>query len=205
MTRATFIHLPSFALWQQSHRDSVAWKASNIYSPALSRSLALAQLVKNPPANAGEARDEDSIPASGRSPEKERATHSIFLVPPMGRGTCQATLCRVAQSQTHCSNLALRGLPKWLSGKESACQCRRNRRGRFSAWVGKISWRRKWQPTPLFLPGKSRGQRSLEGCSSWGHRVGHNWLSTHALGAGPLENKTLGVELNKRWQTSSSL
>ena len=32
-------------------------------------------------------------------------------------------------------------------------------------WVGKIPWRRKWQPTPVFLPGKSHGQRSLEGCS----------------------------------------
>ena len=36
------------------------------------------------------------------------------------------------------------------------------------SWVGKIPWRRKWQPTPVFLPGKSHGQRSLEGYSSWG-------------------------------------
>ena len=31
-----------------------------------------------------------------------------------------------------------------------------------------ISWRRKWQPTPVFLPGKSQGQRSLVGCNPWG-------------------------------------
>ena len=37
-------------------------------------------------------------------------------------------------------------------------------------WVGKIPWRRKWQPTPVFLPGKSHGQRSLEGCSPWGQK-----------------------------------
>ena len=43
------------------------------------------------------------------------------------------------------------GLPSWLSGKESACQCRR--RG-FDSWVRKIPWKRKWQPTPIFLPGK---------------------------------------------------
>ena len=45
-------------------------------------------------------------------------------------------------------------------------------RGRpgFSPWVGKILWRRKWQPTPVFLPGKSHGQRSLAGCSPWGHK-----------------------------------
>ena len=40
-------------------------------------------------------------------------------------------------------------------------------------WVGKIPWRRKWQPTAMFLPGKFHGQRSLEGHSPWGHkRVG---------------------------------
>ena len=35
-------------------------------------------------------------------------------------------------------------------------------------WVGKIPWRRAWQPTPVFLPGESHGQRSLAGCSPWG-------------------------------------
>ena len=42
-----------------------------------------------------------------------------------------------------------------------------DRRG-FDPWVRKIPWGRKWQPTPLFLPGKSLGQRSLAGCSLWG-------------------------------------
>ena len=49
------------------------------------------------------------------------------------------------------------GLPRWFSGKESAGQCR----CQFDLWVRKISWRRKWQPTPVFLPGKSHGQSSL--------------------------------------------
>ena len=40
----------------------------------------------------------------------------------------------------------------------------------FSPWLGKISWRRKWQPTPVFLPGKSHGWRNLVGYSSWGHK-----------------------------------
>ena len=48
-----------------------------------------------------------------------------------------------------------RGHPRWHSGKESACQGRRQRRGRFDAWVWKIPWRRAWQPTPGFLPGES--------------------------------------------------
>ena len=62
---------------------------------------------------------------------------------------------------------------------ERAClQCRSRRRLRFSPWVGKVSWRLAWQPTPVFLPGESHGQRSLEGYSpqSTGlQRAGHDW------------------------------
>ena len=49
-------------------------------------------------------------------------------------------------------------------------ECRRCKRQGFDPWVGKISWRRKWQPTPVFLPGKSHGQRTLTGYSPWGHK-----------------------------------
>ena len=48
-------------------------------------------------------------------------------------------------------------------------------------WVTSLSlftfmhWRRKWQPTPLFLPGESQGQGSLVGCHLWGRRVEHDW------------------------------
>ena len=55
------------------------------------------------------------------------------------------------------------------SGKELACQCRRHKRFRFDPWVGKIPWRREWQSTSVFLPGKFHGQRSLAGYSPWGH------------------------------------
>ena len=37
-----------------------------------------------------------------------------------------------------------------------------------------MHWRRKWQPTPVFLPGESQGQGSLVGCRLWGRRVGHD-------------------------------
>ena len=47
------------------------------------------------------------------------------------------------------------GFPGPLVVKEPTCQCRRPERHKFSPWVGKIPWRRKWQPTPVFLPGKS--------------------------------------------------
>ena len=57
------------------------------------------------------------------------------------------------------------GLPCWFGGKEPTCQCRRCG---FDYWVGKTPWRRKWQPTPVFLPEKSHWQRSLAGYSPWG-------------------------------------
>ena len=44
------------------------------------------------------------------------------------------------------------------------------RETRFNSWVGKIPWRRKWQPTPVLLPGKLHGLRSLVGYSPWGRK-----------------------------------
>ena len=74
------------------------------------------------------------------------------------------------------------GFPSGVSGKDLACQCRRHKRHRFDPWVRKIPWGRKWQPTPVFWPGKSHGQR-------WAtvHRVSKSqtWLKrlrTHACG-----------------------
>ena len=58
----------------------------------------------------------------------------------------------------------------WHSGKESACQCQRHKWCSFNLWVGKMPWRKEWQPTPVFLLGKSHGQRSLAGYSPWGHK-----------------------------------
>ena len=62
----------------------------------------------------------------------------------------------------------LHGFPCGACVKEPACQCRRQKRHGFDPWVRKIPWRRKWQPSPVFLPEESRGQRSLAG--SWGHK-----------------------------------
>ena len=54
---------------------------------------------------------------------------------------------------------------------------------RFDPWVGKIPWRRKWQPTPVFLLGKSHGQRSLAGDSPWGYKESDTteWLQCTAV------------------------
>ena len=61
-----------------------------------------------------------------------------------------------------------KGLPRWRRGKETACLCWRHKGCRLDPWVGKIPCCRKWQPTPVFLPGKFHGQRSLAAYSPWG-------------------------------------
>ena len=71
-----------------------------------------------------------------------------------------------------------------MAQQSSIClQCRSLRRLRFSPWVGKIPWRRKWLPTPEFLPEKSHGQRSLVGYSPCGcKRVRHNLVTKPSKG-----------------------
>ena len=71
-----------------------------------------------------------------------------------------------------------RDLPRWLSDKESACQCRRPKRRGFDP--RKIPWRRKWEPTPVFLPWRILGQGSLQATV---HRVAKSStrLGTHTL------------------------
>ena len=64
-----------------------------------------------------------------------------------------------------------RKVRKW--GHETHC--------RFDPWVRKMPWRRKWQPTPVFLPGKFHRQKSLVGYSTGLQRVGHDWATEHKL------------------------
>ena len=73
------------------------------------------------------------------------------------------------------------GVPGGSVVKESTCRCRRHKRHGFDPWVGKILWSRKWQPTPVFLPGKFHGQRSLEGYKPWGHKELDMTEHTHTL------------------------
>ena len=67
------------------------------------------------------------------------------------------------------------GFPGGARRKESTCQSR----PWFHSWVRKIPWRRKWQPTPAFAPGKSHGQRSLVGLQSWTRLS--DWTHIHTL------------------------
>ena len=106
----------------------------------------------------------------------------------------------------------------WRRGKESACQCRRHWRRGFDPWVENIPWRREWEPIPVFLPGKSHGQRSLPSSSvrqaplSMGsHRVKHDWACTYptliltACLTGPRHGKSHSGEDGHTAQTQFTL
>ena len=66
--------------------------------------------------------------------------------------------------------VSLGGFPGGAIGKEPPCRCRRYKRCGFDPWVEKIPWRRRWQPTQVFLHGESHGQRSLVSYSPLGHK-----------------------------------
>ena len=75
-----------------------------------------------------------------------------------------------------------------------------------SAWVGKIPWRRKWQITPVFLPGKSHGWRSLEVYSPWEcQRVGHNWAPSLSLSSQQIKSKESPTVFHQRFPPSHRL
>ena len=103
----------------------------------------MALVVKNPPANAGYVRDMGLIPESGRSPGKGNGNPLWYscLENPMDRGVWHAIS---------------------MGSQKVPCG--------FDPWIGKIPWRKAWQPTLVFLPGESHGQRSLAGYSPRGHK-----------------------------------
>ena len=98
------------------------------------------------------------VPGSGHFP----AEHWCPRVPPAGPPPCQDPGLR---SCSLCAPPLSVGFPAGANGKEPSRQCRRQKKHSFDFWVGKIPWRRAWQPTPLFLPGESHGQRNLVGYS----------------------------------------
>ena len=66
-------------------------------------------------------------------------------------------------------------LPWWLRWKRICFQCRGPG---VNPWIRKIPWRKKWLPTPVFLPGKVHGQRCLVGYSLWGYKRDKHDLAT---------------------------
>ena len=115
-------------------------------------------LRKESPGNEGDPGNVDSTHGLRRSSgERSRYPLQCFcLENSMGRGVWQATVHGFTESDT----------TEWLSmPAHTTCQCRRWKRLGFDSWAWKIPWGGKWQLTPVFLPGKSYGQRSLVGYS----------------------------------------
>ena len=109
----------------------------------------------------------------------------------------------------------LLGLSRWLDSKESTCQCRSCK---LDMLVRKIPWRRKWKPTPIFLPGKSHRQKILVGYSPWGCKKPDTieWLNNNIhnlrdqrclryIFNGKYENCVFGKIFVVRWLLSSQI
>ena len=128
-------------------------------------------MVKNLPADAGDVKRHGFDPWVGKTPwRREWQPTPVFLPREYhGQRSRWATVHGVTKSQPWL---------KWLrtyNGKKPACQRRRHM---FDSWVRKIPWSRKWQPTPVFVPGKLHGERSLLGYSPWGcKRVRHHLVT----------------------------
>ena len=80
-----------------------------------------------------------------------------------GEGRSQDSSFEASLDNHQCTLEPKNGIPGGASRKAAACQSRRCKRCKFNPWVGKILWRKKWQPTPVFLSGRPHGQKSLGG------------------------------------------
>ena len=94
------------------------------------------------------------------------------------------------------------GFPGGSAGEESACHA--GVLGSTPGW-GRFPWRRKWQPTPVFLPGESHAQRSLGGYSPWGHKESDTTEQLRKKIAVPLNIGKLSLKCLKMTLMSPSL
>ena len=110
---------------------------------------------------------------TARSSQTRGKVSQVGITERWWSGGLQLSIC-LGNLEEH---LGLLGLPWWLRGKESTCQCRRCE---FDPWVGKMPWKRKWQPTPIVLPEKFHGQRSPVGFSPWSCKgVGYDLVANN--------------------------
>ena len=160
----------------------------------LIRASQVAQLVKSPSADEGQRRRWHPTPVL--LPGKSHGRRSLVRCSPWGCGESDMTeqlRCHFSLSciekgngnplQRSCLENPRDGGAWWAAVygvrqsqtrlkrlKSSSSRCRRCKRCRFDIWVRKIPWSRKWQPIPVFLPGKFHGQRSSAGYSPRDHK-----------------------------------
>ena len=102
------------------------------------------------------------------NPRQQSSNLRVTKKQPAGPMQTRAVFClthKFCLNSELAPTLKFLNMPGGTTGKEPTRQCRRHKRHRFSPGVGKIPWRRAWQPTPVFLPGEFQGQRSLKGYS----------------------------------------
>ena len=103
--------------------------------------------------------------------QQYRHVGSLPLAPP-GKPIINEFYVKTEKQEKLCNSFQevkiIRGFPRWCSGKESVCKCRRHRRHRLDPWVRKIPWEQENETHEVFLSGKPHGQRSLVGYRSQG-------------------------------------
>ena len=151
---------------------------------------------KDLPANAGDVRTQfDSWvgkipwrrawqPTPAFLPGESRGQRSLGGYSPWGRKESDTTEHACTEALDFNSKLFDGDFPSGAKGKESTCQCKRHERHGFDPWVGKIPWSRKWQPAPVFLPGKHGGQSSLTVAADVCQCVCHAWTCRQDGGQG---------------------
>ena len=91
----------------------------------------------------------------------------------------------------------------WLSNKESTWNTGATEDVGSIPWSGGSPWRKEWLPTPVFLPGKFHGLRSLAGYSLWGLRVGHDWSDLACTNKNFLKNvRNSNTDNSKKTETT---
>ena len=160
-------------------------------------------MAKSLPSNAEAAGDPGSVSGMGRSPGGENSNPLQYSCQdnPMDREARRATIHRVAKSLTRLASLMAQTVKNLPAMKET--------------WVRSLGWedprRRKWQPTPVFLPGEFYGQRSLAGYSPWGCKESdmterlHFSLQAYASNSGPTMLKLNGFRFQNLKQPPNDI
>ena len=141
------------------------WYESNslLYINLLSCSLALLTFEAKQALSWG-------FPCGSASKESPCNVGDLGLIPRLGRSAGEGKGHPLQYSGLESSMDCIMGFPVGASSKEPACQRWSCKRPGFNPCFRKIPWRRKWQPTPVSLPGESHAQRSLVGYSPWGRK-----------------------------------
>ena len=109
----------------------------------------------------------EGLPSSSAGKESACNEGDPGPIPGLGRSPGEGIGYSLQYSWASLVAQMVKNLPecRFINAEDIACSLPQSMGDGFHPWVRKIPWRRAWQPTPVFLPGESHGQRSLVGCS----------------------------------------